>query len=57
MPWGWTPLTGIETIAVHDLGAMDVVCEFCGALHWIDERLTVRFLLYFKCWSCFFHLY
>lgn len=24
----------------HSLGSMDVECTFCGALHWIDERLT-----------------
>ncbi|KAH9834149.1 uncharacterized protein C8Q71DRAFT_688168, partial [Rhodofomes roseus] len=26
--------------ARHDLGRMDVACRFCGALHWIAERLT-----------------
>jgi len=24
----------------HDLGRMDVVCDKCGALHWVDERTT-----------------
>ncbi|KAH9835234.1 uncharacterized protein C8Q71DRAFT_676050, partial [Rhodofomes roseus] len=26
--------------ARHDLGSMDVACTFCGALHWLAERLT-----------------
>ncbi len=30
----------IEPVARHDLGAMDITCSFCGALHWIDEKLT-----------------
>ena len=25
---------------VHSLGKMDVKCEFCGALHWLDERIS-----------------
>ncbi|CAG8740147.1 18684_t:CDS:1, partial [Acaulospora morrowiae] len=24
----------------HDLGRMDIECSYCGALHWLDERLT-----------------
>ena len=24
----------------HELGAMDVVCRHCGALHWLEERVT-----------------
>ena len=25
---------------VHYLGKMDVKCEHCGALHWIDEHIS-----------------
>jgi hypothetical protein len=25
---------------VHDLGHMNVVCSGCGALHWMDEKLS-----------------
>lgn len=36
---------GLITTARHiteqlDLGSMDVACNFCAALHWIDERVS-----------------
>jgi hypothetical protein len=40
-PLGWLPVDGIEVVQVHDLGAMNVECTFCGALHWMDEKLAV----------------
>jgi len=40
---GWIPRSGIETVEEHYLGAMDKQCTFCGALHWLDERLKVGF--------------
>jgi hypothetical protein len=40
---GWIPRSGIETVEEHYLGAMDKQCTFCGALHWLDERLKVCF--------------
>jgi hypothetical protein len=44
---GWIPRSGIETVEEHYLGAMDKQCTFCGALHWLDEKLQV-FPPYFK---------
>ena len=42
VPTGWLPIDGIEVVQVHDLGPMNVECTFCGALHWMMEKLTVR---------------
>ncbi|KAK4206842.1 hypothetical protein QBC37DRAFT_380686 [Rhypophila decipiens] len=39
-PQGWLPADNIEFVDEHHLGAMNVECSSCGALHWIDERLT-----------------
>jgi hypothetical protein len=44
---GWIPRSGIETVEEHYLGVMDKQCTFCGALHWLDEKLQV-FPPYFK---------
>ena len=41
---GWIPRSGIETVEEHYLGVMDKQCTFCGALHWLDERLKVGFV-------------
>ena len=30
----------IHTVAVHDMGDMNIVCPHCHALHWIRERLS-----------------
>ena len=38
---GWIPRSGIETVEEHYLGPMDKQCTFCGALHWLDEKLKV----------------
>ena len=24
----------------HDFGHMDVICQWCGALHWMNEKLN-----------------
>jgi len=39
---------------VHDLGHIDVVCSGCGALHWMDEKLsasTCNYIIFGMC--CF----
>ena len=30
----------IDTFRVHDLGDMNILCPFCDALHWQDERVS-----------------
>lgn len=40
-PPGFLPADGICTAEYADLGPMNVVCDFCGALHWMAERLSV----------------
>lgn len=35
---------GIITDPQHDLGDLSVICNHCGALHWIDERMSVSSL-------------
>jgi hypothetical protein len=30
----------MDTIAVNDIGFMNIACPFCKALHWHDERVT-----------------
>ena len=39
---------------VHDLGHMDVVCSGCGALHWMDEKLSNSSLTNPKFGTCCF---
>jgi hypothetical protein len=35
------PITTVRHITEQlDLGSMDVACNFCAALHWINERVT-----------------
>jgi len=41
-----------DDIPVHDLGRMSVECRFCGALHWIDEKLTSSSISSPKFGSC-----
>ena len=41
VPPAWTPLSGIMRAGpAHELGSMNVICEHCGAPHWIDETST-----------------
>ena len=28
-----------HNVVVHELGQFDVTCKFCGALHWMEEKL------------------
>jgi len=38
---GRGPITTVRHITEQlDLGPMDVACNFCAALHWIDERIS-----------------
>jgi len=30
----------VEPSQCHDLGRMNIPCPYCGALHWMDERLS-----------------
>ena len=30
----------MEPLQRHDLGRMDLICEHCGAAHWLEERLS-----------------
>lgn len=30
----------LDSLHVNDLGNMNVQCPFCGALHWLDERVS-----------------
>jgi hypothetical protein len=29
-----------ETVDFHDLGRFDIVCQYCSAYHWIQERIS-----------------
>ena len=30
----------LDTLHVNDLEIMNICCPFCGALHWLDERVS-----------------
>jgi hypothetical protein len=40
-PYGWIPINGVETVLYTDYGNPDVACDYCGALHWLEERTAV----------------
>jgi len=30
----------LDTLPANDLGIMNILCPFCDALHWLDERVS-----------------
>jgi hypothetical protein len=36
----WAFYSEYKYIEVHDLGTMNIVCDNCGTLHWIEEQIS-----------------
>jgi Helitron helicase-like domain at N-terminus len=44
-----------DTLPANYLGAMNVLCPFCGALHWLDERVSSSTAGHFEFGTCCAH--